>query len=69
MTHQVLFSGKNKKNISKCCLLKVLLRVLSVKKKLFQVQMLEQYAEVIGNTFSNNDCVVYVLERIKYLTR
>ena len=26
----ILFSGKNKKNISKCCLLKVLPRVLSV---------------------------------------
>ena len=32
MKCQILFSGKNKKNISKC-LLKILPRVLSVKKK------------------------------------
>ena len=31
MKWQILFSGKNKKNISKCCLLKTLLRVLRVK--------------------------------------
>ena len=31
MKCQILFSGKNKKNISKCCLLKILPRVLSVK--------------------------------------
>ena len=30
MKCQILFSGKNKKNISKCCLLKFLSRVLSV---------------------------------------
>ena len=32
MQCQILFSGKNKKNISKCRLLKILPRVLSVKK-------------------------------------
>ena len=32
MNCQILFSGKNKKNISKCRLLKILPRVLSVKK-------------------------------------
>ena len=31
MKHQILFSRKNKKCISKCCLLKILPRVLSVK--------------------------------------
>ena len=31
MKCQILFSGKNKKNISKCRLLKILPRVLSVK--------------------------------------
>ena len=31
MTCQILFSGKNRENISKCCLLKILPRVLSVK--------------------------------------
>ena len=31
MKSQILFSGKNKKNISKCHLLKILPRVLSVK--------------------------------------
>ena len=30
MKYQILFSGKNKKNISKCRLLKILPRVLSV---------------------------------------
>ena len=33
MKCQILFSGKNKKNISKCRLLKILPRVLSVKVK------------------------------------
>ena len=32
MKCQILFSGKNKKNISKCCLLKILPGVLSVNK-------------------------------------
>ena len=32
MKCQILFSGKNKKNISKCRLLKILPRVLSVNK-------------------------------------
>ena len=31
MKCQILFSGKNKKNISKCLLLKILPRVLSIK--------------------------------------
>ena len=31
MKCHILFPGKNKKNISKCCLLKILPRVLSVK--------------------------------------
>ena len=31
MKCHILFSEKNKKNISKCCLLKILPRVLSVK--------------------------------------
>ena len=34
MKCQILFSGKNKKNISKCRLLKILPRVLSVKQTL-----------------------------------
>ena len=36
MTCQILFSGKNKKNISKCCLLKILPRVLSVNHRNFE---------------------------------
>ena len=35
MKCQILFSGKNKKNISKCRLLKILPRVLSVKGDIF----------------------------------
>ena len=31
MKYQIQFSGKNKKNISKCCLLKILPRMLSIK--------------------------------------
>ena len=31
MKCQILFSGKNKKNISICCLLKILPRVLGIK--------------------------------------
>ena len=37
MKCQILFSGKNKKNISKCRLLKILPRVLSVKHSVFQL--------------------------------
>ena len=37
MKCQILFSGKNKKNISKCRLLKILPRVLSVKSIHFNV--------------------------------
>ena len=43
MKCQILFSGKNKKNISKCRLLKILPRVLSVKRiqhvKTLQIQI------------------------------
>ena len=35
MKCQFLFSGKNKKNISRCCLLKKLARVLSTEGKKF----------------------------------
>ena len=31
MKSQIFFSGKNKKNVLKCCVLKLLPRVLSVK--------------------------------------
>ena len=41
MKCQILFSGKNKKNISKCRLLKILPRVLSVN---FFIQVLYRYA-------------------------
>ena len=37
MKCQILFSGKNKKNISKCRLLKILPRVLSVKVLLYDL--------------------------------
>ena len=33
MKCSIMFPGKNKKNISMCCLLKILPRVLGVKKK------------------------------------
>ena len=37
MKCQILFSGKNKKNISKCRLLKILPRVLSVKEEYLMI--------------------------------
>ena len=40
MKCQILFSGKNKKNISKCRLLKILPRVLSVKSPWTQYTLL-----------------------------
>ena len=40
MKCHILFSEKNKKNISKCRLLKILPRVLSVKKQLHKKQNL-----------------------------
>ena len=39
MKCQILFSGKNKKNISKCRLLKILPRVLGVKEQCAQYKM------------------------------
>ena len=39
MKCQILFSGKNKKNISKCRLLKILPRVLSVNPQLLEVSI------------------------------
>ena len=39
MKCQILFSGKNKKNISKCCLLKILPRVLSVKIPILKIHI------------------------------
>ena len=44
MKCQILFSGKNKKNISKCRLLKILPRVLSV--KLIRDDLISTYMSV-----------------------
>ena len=44
MQCQILFSGKNKKNISKCRLLKILPRVLSVKQ-----------TDIIGNISAKSE--------------
>ena len=49
MKCQILFSGKNKKNISKCRLLKILPRVLSVKYILFLIIIVE--SKYIKNYF------------------
>ena len=61
MKCQILFSGKNKKNISKCRLLKILPRVLSVKKLPCQKTLTEylcscvrvnvKYLGVLSDTF------------------
>ena len=50
MKCQILFSGKNKKNISKYCLLKILPRVLSVKEKLNKI------FEPVNNKTYNKTC-------------
>ena len=50
MKCHILFSGKNKKNISKCRLLKILPRVLSVK------YYVEQQIHFNGNVFGNKCC-------------
>ena len=42
MKCQILFSGKNKKNISKCRLLKILPRVLSVKSRKYEINLAER---------------------------
>ena len=41
MKCQIMFSGKNKKNISKCRLLKILPRVLSVKRQSQHIPAIE----------------------------
>ena len=50
MKCQILFSGKNKKNISKCRLLKILPRVLSVKFAFLTVK----FQTIIQQNFDNN---------------
>ena len=46
MKCQILFSGKNKKNISKCRLLKILPRVLSVKQTVIQETFQPNYFKI-----------------------
>ena len=53
MQCQILFSGKNKKNISKCRLLKILPRVLSVKR-------VSPAWKVMASIFWDSHCVVMV---------
>ena len=50
MKCHILFAEKNKKNISKCRLLKILPRVLSVKKPHLLL------------SFSQSDCLIKVIE-------
>ena len=45
----ILFSGKNKKNISKCRLLKILPRVLSVKMRAHTVTFYTKITKIILN--------------------
>ena len=56
MKCQILFSGKNKKNISKCRLLKILPRVLSVKQMFFVLNYCIQpeYCNFLMHLYGNN---------------
>ena len=47
---QILFSGKNKKNISLCCLLKILRRLLSVK----VIRILRYLPKILRQTIAIN---------------
>ena len=58
----ILFSGKNKKNISKCCLLKILPRVLSVNKATLFWKLLY----IISAVYSDFSCSVCKLISLNY---
>ena len=63
MKCQILFSGKNKKNISKCHLLKILPRVLSVNMTLSYVKLFDLVAlEVLWMKGISSDS----LKMVKY---
>ena len=53
MKFQILFSGKNKKNISKCRLLKFLPRVLRVKVHVVMFGRASSEVYLLVNFFSN----------------
>ena len=55
MKCQILFHGRNKKNISKCGLLKILPRVLSVRQHLLVIHLIQ--CTIIHSTVDNmSDC-------------
>ena len=60
MKCQILFSGKNKKNISKCRLLKILPRVLSVKRMLSLFDHLSVLFKIIHNTHYYGTTLIYI---------
>ena len=51
MKCHILLSEKNKKNISKCCLLKILPRVLSVNSSSLSVTNHHAFTQKLHNTF------------------
>ena len=52
MKCQILFSGKNKKNISKCRLLKILPRVLSVNGPVNTIKVMLSWSVYLTTFFS-----------------
>ena len=55
MKCQIMFPGKNEKNISECCLLKILLRVLSFN-MLNGQQLFNPYSAVHDNPYLCKEC-------------
>ena len=63
MKCQILFSGKNKKNISKCCLLKFLPRVLRVKvNKIYKIlSFIPHLADIPGDKGNTSEELFFVV--------
>ena len=58
MKCQILFSWRNKKNISVCCLLKILLRGLSVKfKEWFGLKVTDSYLSSDQSLETIDECI------------
>ena len=67
MKCQSLFSGKNKKNISKCHTLNFLPSMLNIKKKKTKKKQKKAYIKYISSTTTNN-IYVYIITLLFNLT-
>ena len=69
MKYQILFSGKNKKTISKCCLLKILPRVLSDNTDTVCIsrQYVRDFWITCGNKYRNLTFKLYIVRLLCHI--